>query len=287
MCGIAGVVQFRGIAVKQPIIDRMTDVLEHRGPDGRGTWLNKNVGIGHRRLSVIDTSIDGKQPFVDDKNSVVLTYNGELYNFKELRKKLQSLGHVFRSRTDTEVILHSYLEWGRDCLQKFRGMFAFAIWDQHKKELWLARDRIGIKPLFYSVNQEAFLFGSEIKSILAYNQESKALNVEGMAYYLGLNYVPGEHTLFSGVQQLLPGFQMVVTQNGETSISKYWDMEYEETDDKGEQYYVDQLDHLLEQTVKQHLISDVPNGLMLSGGLDSSSLAFYMSKVSDKNIESF
>ncbi|NJN98123.1 MAG: hypothetical protein HC875_30585 [Anaerolineales bacterium] len=218
MCGIAGILQFNHQPVTAALVQRMTDVIRHRGPDGDGIYTNGSVGLGHRRLSIIDLSTAGRQPMSNEDGSLWITYNGEIYNFQETRHLLLQKGHQFQSNTDTEVILHAYEEWGFDCLTRFNGMFAFALWDQPRQRLWLARDRLGIKPLFYALcpptsgQPGPFLFGSEIKALLAGGLLDPKINLTGLHHFLSLNYTPAPHTLFENIFQLLPGTIWFVTQ---------------------------------------------------------------------------
>lgn len=187
MCGIAGILQLDGTNPPRAILEKMTRTLIHRGPDGEGFQVDGPMGLGHRRLSIIDLSEAGHQPMGNEDRSIWVTFNGEIYNFKDIRAELQMRGHVFHSQTDTEAIVHAYEEWGEDCLQKLNGMFAFGLWDGRKKRLWLVRDRLGVKPLFYCRLANAFLFGSEIKAILAHPQVRRQVDYQALAYYLGLN----------------------------------------------------------------------------------------------------
>lgn len=282
MCGIAGVLQCDGSAASAEVVRRMTTILAHRGPDGEGTHVDGPVGLGHRRLAIIDLTPAGRQPMSNEDGTIWITYNGEIYNFLEIRGELEKRGHKFRSATDSEVIVHAYEEWGTACLQRFNGMFAFGLWDAHRRCLWLARDRLGVKPLFYSVSPERLLFGSEIKSILCAPGVDRALDYEALAYYLALNYTPAPYTLFGGVRQLLPGHYIIADENGHIEDREYWDIVYREPGASSEQAYVEEFRGLLEDAVRIRLVSDVPFGMFLSGGVDSSSVAYWMSRHIEK-----
>lgn len=279
MCGICG---FNW--EDKELLREMTNTLQHRGPDGEGHYSDKNISLGHRRLSIIDLSNDGKQPMCNEDGSVWLTFNGEIYNFQELRTILEQKGHQFKSNTDSEVIIHSYEEWGEECLNKFNGMFAFAIYDQNKKRLFLARDRLGIKPLYYYWNNNEFIFASEIKSILAHNKLKKEINREGLRDIFCYSYISGEKTIFKKIYKLLPG-KYAVLKNGELTINSFWDLN-ENVISKNNHHPVKELQRLLEKSVKYRLISDVPIGTYLSGGLDSSTITALAAKFKE-NIQTF
>ena len=209
MCGIAGIVNRSDEPASEETLRVMTRMLAHRGPDGDGVHCEGPVGFGHRRLAVLDLSPAGAQPMKSADGQLWITYNGEIFNFRELRALLESRGHRFRSRTDTEVILAAYQEWGHDCLARFNGMFAFALWDARKQTVWLVRDRLGVKPLFYTVQPTYLAFASEIKGILPVLTEPPGLNEEALHHFLSLNYVPAPQTLFAGITQLLPGHYLL------------------------------------------------------------------------------
>ena len=235
MCGINGVVGLEDIN----LIKRMNDAVVHRGPDDSGYYTDKNIMLGHRRLSIIDLSKKGRQPIHNEHETMHIIYNGELYNYKALRAKLEGK-HRFYSNTDTEVIIHAFEEWGEECVKKFNGMFAFAIWDYRKKKLFLARDRLGIKPLHYAMTSNGvFLFASEIKSILQYDQVTPRLNEQALYNFLNINYSPGEQTFFKGIKRLRPGHTLTY-EKGKIKIRKYWDIDVKQTD-LSENYYVETL----------------------------------------------
>ena len=239
MCGIAGWIK-KG-KIEKKVLENMTRVLSHRGPDGEGFYINENpsfsVGLGHRRLKIIDL-VTGDQPMSNEDGSIWLVYNGEVYNFKELREKLAKKGHRFSSRSDTEVIIHLYEEEGENLLSRLNGMFAFALWDEKKKKLLIARDRLGIKPLYYYVGEEEFAFASEIKSFLHLPSFNREIKEEAIHYYLFLQYIPSPHTIFKKVCKLPPAHYLV-WEDGEIRIEKYWEVEYRDYPDKGEKYYLE------------------------------------------------
>lgn len=287
MCGIAGRLNFDGQPVARQTIKRMTDVIAHRGPDGEGHYQKGAVGLGHRRLAIIDLTEAASQPMCCEDGTIWLVYNGEIYNFQELRRQLISHGHVFRSNTDSEVILHAYEQWGVDCLKFFNGMFAFALWDERQQLLWLARDRLGIKPLFYAHLANAFLFASEIKAILENSDVNRGLDERALSYYLSLNYTPAPFTLFTQVRQLLPGHYLMVSPQGQIEDICYWDLHFEENNDSGLERYRTAFYKLLDESVRLRLVSDVPFGMFLSGGVDSSSVAYLMSRHLQEPVNTF
>jgi asparagine synthase (glutamine-hydrolysing) len=287
MCGIAGVLHFDGSPVHAEAVRRMMDVLSHRGPDGEGMYTSGPVALGHRRLAIIDLSPAGKQPMPNEDETIWVTFNGEIYNFPDVRRELEELGHRFQSAADTEVIVHAYEEWGADCLQRLNGMFAFGLWDERRQRLWLVRDRLGIKPLFYSHLPGCLLFGSEIKAILCNPTLDRTIDYEALAYYLALNYTPAPRTLFAHVRQLLPGHYLMADAAGQVQDMEYWDLSYHEDEDRSEQTYLDEFLTLLADSVRLRLVSDVPFGAFLSGGVDSSSVVYWMSRNMDKPVKTF
>jgi len=280
MCGICGINWS-----DRDLIEKMANILHHRGPDQKGTLVDDNVSLGHRRLSIIDLSENGRQPIHNEDESIFIVHNGEVYNFKDLRKILEKNGHDFYSDTDTEVIVHAYEQWGQDCVHEFRGMFAFAIWDSNKKQLFLARDRIGIKPLFYLFDSNKFIFASEIKSILLAPQIRKEINPKALYYYLGYEYVPAPLTMFMGIKKLLPGHTLTYKE-GNITTKRYWELLFTKTR-YPENYYAKRIYDLLKESVEIRLISDVPIGAFLSGGIDSSAIVGFMSQVMDEPVKTF
>jgi asparagine synthase (glutamine-hydrolysing) len=275
MCGIAGVLNLDGRAVSGPVLRSMTDAIAHRGPDGEGFFIDGTVGLGHRRLAIIDLSPAGQQPMVTAAADYVLTYNGEIYNFQDLRRELEDLKYEFKSRTDSEVVLNAYAEWGPKCVHRFNGMFAFAVWDKRRRELFLCRDRYGIKPLYYTKTNSSFLFASEIKALLVHPDCSCRLDKEGLLEYFSFQNFLASRTLFNGISLLLPGTSLTVpvNSNGAYTPRRYWDFTFAEPSVAAdEREYAEELDRLLRQAVHRQLTSDVPVGSYLSGGVDSGSL---------------
>jgi len=272
MCGIFGVASdnVKGFPLKQA-----TDTLYHRGPDEEGTYHDDHVGLGHRRLSIIDLS-SGQQPIFNEDRSQCIIFNGEIYNFQELRDELLSRGHGFATKSDTETILHAYEEWGERSVERLRGMFAYAIWDIRKRKLFLARDRYGIKPLFYAEKNGRLYFASEMKAILLGQDITREMDETALACFFTLSYIPAPLTIFKGIRKLLPGYTLT-WQNGEISIRKYWDLTVVPDRGKSEQYFIDGFMDLFKDSVQAHLVSDVPLGAFLSGGIDSSAVVAMMS----------
>ncbi len=275
MCGIAGSLETDGRAADHAVLQRMSDVLVHRGPDGAGVWSDGPVGFAHRRLAIIDPSPDGDQPFSNADGTTWLTFNGEIYNFKELRAELEARGCVFRTWTDTEVVVAAYDVWGLDAVSRLRGMFAFALWDAKRRRLWLVRDRLGIKPLFIAQTSSSIVFGSEIKALLEHPSVGRRIDDTALAYYLALNWTPGPYTLFADVRQILPGHYVLADESGVRDVA-YWQLNYDESQNASEQEWVDRFTSVLDDAVRAHLVADVPFGAFLSGGLDSSSVAYFM-----------
>ena len=261
--------------------------MTHRGPDDEGVYTDGPVGIGMRRLSIIDVA-GGHQPISNETGTIWIVFNGEIYNHAELRKKLEPLGHRYRTNSDTETIVHLYEEYGRDCVQHLRGMFAFAIWDREKGTLFVARDRLGIKPLYYSLTSESFLFGSEIKVILANRNSRPDFHFAALPEYLAFGYLSGEDTFYNGIAKLMPGHWLEVRETGESKVEQYWDLDVSSTGPvRDESYYLDAYRDRLEQAVSSHLMSDVPLGVFLSGGVDSSVVAALMTKIRKSPVETF
>lgn len=282
MCGICG---YYGIK-DNTTIKIMTKILEHRGPDNFGYFSDGKVSLGHRRLSIIDLSEKGKQPMSNEDGTIWITYNGEIYNFQELRSELEEKGHKFNSNTDTEVIIHAYEEYGKDCLQRFNGMFAFCIYDSNKKKLFLARDRLGKKPLYYYWDGEKFIFASELKSILATEFFEKELNYTSLNYFLSYNYIINPYTPFKNIYKLPPA-SYIRLENRRLEIGQYWDLDFKEQKNKSKEEYIEELTSLLKDSIKKRQISDVPIGAFLSGGLDSSLVVALMSKINQSPVKTF
>lgn len=287
MCGIVGKLNLDGNQpVHRALLRQMMDQIVHRGPDGEGEYFSGPVGLGHRRLSIIGLE-SGAQPMSNEDGTVWVVYNGEIYNFPELRTELEARGHTFKSDTDTEVIVHLYEEVGADCVERLRGMFAFALWDERKQLLLLARDRVGIKPLYYINTGKALVFASEIKSLLVDPSIERRVNSLAIDRFLTYYYLPGDETLFEGIYKLDPGHYLTVS-NGRITKQQYWDLHfpvsprYTNFDEA-----VEALQTLLRSTVKDHMISDVPVGVLLSGGVDSTGVLRYAVEQTDKQISTF
>ncbi|MGE5838267.1 MAG: asparagine synthase (glutamine-hydrolyzing), partial [Acidobacteriota bacterium] len=281
MCGIAGKLNFDAQPVSRDLLQRMTDAVKHRGPDAEGHYFGEGIGLGHRRLSIIDLST-GDQPLCNEDRTVWTVFNGEIYNFAEVRSELEAAGHAFRTRTDTEILVHGYEQWGEACVERFRGMFAFAIWDERNRRLMLGRDRLGVKPLYYAeLPGRGLVFGSEIKSLLMDPAVSRAWRPDALDSFLTLLYVPAPATIYRDVQKLAAG-HILIAESGTIRTRRYWDLEFTGTGDPArEEEYLEQLDALLRESVRLRLISDVPLGAFLSGGIDSSAVVAYMMDTSD------
>jgi asparagine synthase (glutamine-hydrolysing) len=279
MCGIVGVFNFASTTrpVTDELIARMRDTMAHRGPDDCGLWVRGkgNVGLGHRRLSIIDLSPDGRQPMASEDQAVWITFNGEIYNFAELRRDLERRGHRFRSHTDTEVIVHLYEEHAERCLDQLDGMFAFALWDEGRERLFLARDRLGVKPLYYAQVGGTFLFASEIKAILAHPAVSRDIDPEALYHYLTFRTTPAPLTMFAGIRKLPAGCYLTCDRSGSVRVTRYWDAlatAHRSAEKLDEEEVVGTIRDLLSKSVGKRLIADVPTGVFLSGGLDSSAI---------------
>jgi len=287
MCGIAGIYNFKTErSVSENQIETMCNVIKYRGPDGYGYYYDNNLGLGHRRLTIIDTNERSNQPMVSSDEQTVICYNGEVYNYIELKKNLTDKNIDFKTTSDTEVILELYRAKGIDFLKDLNGMFAFAIWDKTKQEFILARDRVGIKPLFYTMTPDGIIFGSEIKSLLQIKGVEKKVNLSLIDSYMSVGYCPTNDTLFEGIHKLEPGHYLRI-KDGVVSINQYWDMSFDKSVDRGEDYYVEQTRRLFEDAVKLQLRSDVPLGVFLSGGIDSSAVVAMMKKLGVKDIKTF
>ncbi len=274
MCWICGAFNFdRHRAIESSTLKRMAQTIVHRGPDDEGFYLWENVGLGMRRLSIIDLHT-GQQPVSNEDRTLWIVYNGEIYNYRELRDELAKRGHVFRSRSDTETIVHLFEEFGSGCVRQLRGMYAFALWDQRRRRLLLARDRLGIKPIYYTVAGGSFVFASEIKALLDFPGVRCEINRKVLPEYLAFGYLAGADTFFDGVRCLPPGHLLEIDESGQVRVEQYWDVPLSAKDDSHPSgYYVQRYRELFEESVSAHLISDVPLGVLLSGGLDSSAVA--------------
>ena len=280
MCGIAGIINLSGEPASFVTIKRMTDAIIHRGPDGEGQWVEGPVAIGHRRLAIIDLSPAGNQPMISADHRYVMSYNGEIYNFHELRLQLEAEGYWFRSRTDSEVVLYAFVKWGPACVEKFNGMFAFAVWDRQEKELHLFRDRYGIKPLYYAKWGDTFIFGSEQKAILQHDAARREIDPKALLEYFTFQNIFTDRTLLKNVKLLPPATHARVRlKDGNWKCSTYWDYRFREPEGKVDQReYEEELDRLLQQAVSRQLVTDVELGSYLSGGMDSGTLTALAAK---------
>jgi len=270
------------------VLERMRDVITHRGPDDQGVFIEGRIGLGHRRLSIVDVAA-GHQPMTNEDGSLHITYNGEIYNHADFRASLEARGHVYRTHCDTEAILHLYEEYGDSCVDHLRGMFAFAIWDGRKRELFIARDRLGVKPLYYvHTNDESLYFGSEIKTLLEADAIKPDINFKALPDYLANHATSREETLFRGVKRLLPGHTLL-WRDGEIKIKKYWDVSFTKNTEerRSEKDYIAEWSELFNTSVRLRLMADVPLGMFLSGGIDSSAIAAVMSSMVDEPIKTF
>ena len=288
MCGICGVVNSQPVdAVEREALAAMNGRIAHRGPDDEGFYVGQGIGLAMRRLSIIDLAT-GHQPISNEDGTLWIVYNGEIYNHAQLRLELEARGHQYRTQSDTETILHLYEEYGRDSVSRLRGMFAFAIWDERRRRLFAARDRLGIKPFYYLSAAGLFLFASEIKALLAYPGVRAALNQAAIPEYLAFGYLSGEESMFSGILKLPPGHTLELEQGGRPRVERYWDLGVEVDEPaRPKQYYVDGYREQLEHAVSTHLMSDVPLGVFLSGGLDSSAVAALATRIRKSPLQTF
>ena len=304
MCGVCGVFNFQKPFDDASVIKKMADTMLHRGPDGEGYFLNSlnttfsadelhlsripgrgNIVLGHRRLSIIDLE-GGKQPLSNENDTVWVTYNGEIYNFPQLKHQLELAGHKFRTNCDTEVIVHAYEEWGRECVNRFRGMFVFAVWDESNNTLFIARDRLGIKPLYYYADQDKFVFASELKAICAVKDVKREINIEALYDYLTFLYVPAPKSIFDSIKKLPPGHTVIVTPDGMSEPEEYWDISFAHVDSvTSEQEWCERIIDKLRESVQIRLVSDVPLGAFLSGGVDSSAVVALMAELSSEPVK--
>ena len=289
MCGITGKINFDSA---NPIdafeLKQMTDVIFHRGPDDEGFYINGSVGLGFRRLSIVNLTT-GHQPVSNDDESVWLIFNGEIYNYIEIQEDLIKLGHIFKVRTEAETIVHLYEQYGIDCIKYLRGMFAFSIWDNNKQQLFCARDRFGIKPFFYYADNDKFVFGSEIKTILKSKNIDKTLSNDAINSYFAFGYITSDLAIYDKIKKLQPGHYLLLSLNPKPAIviNKYWDILFEPDYSKTEKQWIEEIDAGLFDAVKTHMISDVPMGAFLSGGVDSGSVVALMAKNSNGPVKTF
>lgn len=291
MCGIAGFVESTSYAAGDrreavAVLERMCGVIRHRGPDDQGTTVIGPAALGMRRLSIIDLA-GGHQPMSGEDGSVTIVFNGEIYNFPELHPQMEALGHVFKTKSDTETIVHAFEEFGANCVQHLRGMFVFAIWDERAQKLFIARDRAGKKPLYYTLTRQGTLvFGSELKSLLEHPEVEREINPEALDAYFTLGYVPDPLSIFKNIHKLPPGHHLTFA-DGRVSIEQYWDFTFAPAESRREADYLDELRHLLDESVRVRLISDVPLGAFLSGGIDSSTVVALMARHMGQPVKTF
>lgn len=285
MCGICGFVSLKPNRVdSKPILEKMCQTMHHRGPDDDGYYYDTYANLAMRRLSIIDLE-SGQQPITNEDQTLWLVFNGEIYNYRQLREDLVQRNHVFITNSDSEVIIHAYEEYGPKCLDYFNGMFAIAIWDSTRRQLFLARDRLGIKPLYYWATNERLVFGSELKALISHPQVPTTLDLSSLDTFLSLEYIPAPYTIFKDIHKLLPGHWLILNENG-SHLEQYWDVPSIETPTELEECAT-QLAELIDDAVRLRLVSDVPLGAFLSGGIDSSSIVSSMSRVSSDTIQTF
>jgi asparagine synthase (glutamine-hydrolysing) len=289
MCGIGGIIYpDKERIVKPSLLKTMADVMHHRGPDDEGFYIDANAGLCFRRLSIIDLNT-GHQPLTGSDSGMTIIFNGEIYNFIEQRERLKKKGYKFRTSTDTEVILHLYEEYGSECVQYLRGMFAFAIWDPIRRSLFCARDRFGIKPFYYLYDNGKFVFGSEIKVIMSAGDIDRTISHDALDSYFAFGYITNDLSIYKSVKKLLPGHYLTVSAKGRpiVEIHRYWKIKFEPDSSQPVKYWMEEIENCLSETVKLHMISDVPLGAFLSGGIDSSSVVSMMAKNSNKPVKTF
>lgn len=286
MCGICGMFSLKGEPIDKELLHKMTSIIEHRGPDGEGYYLSEGIGLGHRRLSIIDLE-GGAQPISNEDNTLHVVFNGEVYNFIELRKELEGKGHSFKTNSDTEVIIHGYEEWGKDCVNRFNGIFAFALWNSGNKSLFLARDHLGVKPLYYIFLKDKLLFASEIKSLLQDKDVTREVDIKSLGELFTFRYVPSPNTLFKDIKKLPPGHWMFCSTNDTIQINRYWNWRPRIIDGRQECAMIETYQGLLEDAIRLQMRSDVPVGLFLSSGIDSGAILAIMSRYVSSPIYTF
>lgn len=282
MCGIIGQINFSN-QIDEKVFSSMRDSIAHRGPDGFGSWFSEDrkIAFGHRRLSFLDLTESGKQPMCNEDETIWLTFNGEIYNYVELKKELELAGHRFNSTTDSEVIIHGFEQWGKDVVSRMKGMFAFGLWNEKEKKLFLARDRFGIKPLYYYKGNSSFIFASEIKGIVANPEVEREIDFSSMADYLTYRYVPSPKTIWKYIKKLPAANYLEMDLSGNASVNEYWKIHYGNRGMKASDA-IEKVDELLMNSVATHIRSDVPVGSFLSGGYDSSAMVYYLSRINYK-----
>lgn len=291
MCGIAGELRFDQTQISPEKIDRMLQVMTPRGPDGSGVFSQNQMCFGHRRLKIIDLSDHAAQPMVDNELGLVIVFNGCIYNYPALREELKAKGYKFFSHGDTEVILKAYHAWGKDCVEHFHGMFAFAIWERDTKRVFIARDRLGIKPFYFTKDQNFMRFASTLPALLKAGGVDTSIDPVALNYYMSFHaVVPAPHTIFNGVKKLPPATRAMIEPNGEMKTETYWELDYRRNDDdlkRSEEEWIDAVEEALKLAVKRRLVADVPVGVLLSGGLDSSLVVGLLSELGQKHISTF
>ncbi len=287
MCGIVGIINLDGKPeINRSLLNDMNQSQVHRGPDEGNLHIEASIGLGHRRLSIIDLST-GQQPLANEDGSVIVTYNGEIYNFNELREQLISFGHQFKTHSDTEVIVHAWEQWGESCVTHFRGMFAFCVWDRNQQVAFIARDRLGIKPIYYSeLENKQFIFASELKALMVHPDINKELDPYAVEEYFTLGYIPEPRSIYQKIKKLEPGFSLVISLKNPSAIEPkaYWDLHFDESIKGSEQEISEQLIANLQEAIKIRMVSEVPIGAFLSGGVDSSAVVAMMAKMTDKPV---
>lgn len=287
MCGLLGVMSLGRPVVATDSFERCLRTLAHRGPDGEGIFQDKIISLGHRRLSIIDLEA-GRQPLSNEDGTVWITFNGEIYNYRDLRQRLIGLGHRFKTDSDTETIVHAWEQWGPECVHQLRGMFAFAIWDQNQQTLFLARDRVGIKPLLYTIQPGFVAFASEMQALTCLPDLSLTVNVQAIDLYLHYQYIPAPYSIYKEIRKLEPGHSLLI-KHGQPipEPRQYWTLRFQPDRSLNEVQWLDKLDAALEETVRTHLVADVPFGAFLSGGLDSSTVVAYMGRILKQPVKAF
>ncbi len=286
MCGICGVVSRNGEwPVREVLLRHMNDTMVHRGPDDAGHYLDEQAGLAMRRLSIIDLST-GQQPISNEDGTVWIVFNGEIYNHQEIRHQLEGRGHVFATQSDTEAIVHGYEEYGDDIVNHLNGMFGFAIWDTRRHRLLVARDRLGIKPLYYYASPDRFIFGSELKAIIAHPDVPREIDFQALDQFLTLEYIPGPRSIFKNIHKLPPGHRLILEEGREPHVEQYWNVALQ-PDLKSDEAHIEALTELIRDAVKIRLMADVPLGAFLSGGIDSSTIVSFMSELMDRPVKTF
>lgn len=287
MCGICGKLSLDGASIDKAFIQKMNQELHHRGPDDEGIYVDEHIGLGQKRLAIIDIDKSGTAPLSNEDESIWLVFNGEIYNYQILREELIGKGHIFKTHTDTEVIIHLYEEYGHDLLDHLTGMFAFVIWDRSNKTIFAARDRFGKKPFFYSKNQSGFLFGSEVKALTVQGGIEAEPNYKSLGVFLKYGYIPSPLSAFKGISKLQPGHYLTCSIQGNIEVHKYWEPSRHIAKDWSEEELKHEIRERVIESTKLRMISDVPLGAFLSGGIDSTTIVALMSQISSKQVKTF